>query len=60
MLLTTHVQHLIEETEGRADALNYVEEIARDLGITVDLVIAELDRQYEVGDSDIEVPGEEV
>lgn len=45
MTLKEEVCQLIEETEGYEDALNYVDEIAEDLGISVKEVIKELQRQ---------------
>ena len=44
--LQEQVEQLTRETEGYEDALNYVEDIANDLGIKSEEVIEELKKQY--------------
>ena len=48
--LTIEVANLISECEGYEDCLNYVSDIASDLGIDVEDVIVELKRQYNLDD----------
>lgn len=45
MEMVKEVESLVRETEGYHDALNYVEDIANDLGIEVEQVVEELKRQ---------------
>lgn len=51
MTLREAVESLIRETEGRADALSYIGDIARDFGISEVEAVTELDKCYELGEN---------
>lgn len=57
--MKTDVEQLIAETEDRADALNYVQEIATKHKVTVAEVIECLDQCYSIGENTEDLESED-